>query len=169
MLLIRNDHKVAQLMEQAKQCQEITLRGSFARGLFWALICFVLAFVAYMTAQADNLLWRYILPVLFIGGGLIILLSGRSSYLHLSPDGISTQFITSRTFVPWADVVSFHRSLAGPISIEVRQPETTAGSPGLTSTPIPVRKTTLPGEFAMKPRQLLQLLETYRAATHRGD
>ncbi len=151
-------------MEQARQCQEITLRGSLFRGLFWALICFVLAFFAYTTAEADNPLWRYILPVLFIGGGVIIFLSGRSSMLHLSPDGISTQFITQRLFVPWSDVVAFHRSLAGPISIEIRQHDTTASPPDPATPSIPVRKTTLPGEFAMKPRQLFQLLETYKAA-----
>ncbi len=164
MLLNRNDQKVAQLLEQARQCQEITLRGSLLRGVFWALICFVLAFFAYTMAQSDNPLWRYILPALFVGGGVIIFLSGGSSTLHLSPDGISTQFITTRMFVPWADVVAFHRSLAGPISIEIRQHDMTATPHDPTTPSISVRKTTLPGEFAMKPRQLLQLLKTYKAA-----
>lgn len=159
MFFNRNDQKFAALMLQAQRQEEITLRGSVVRAVFWALICFVIAVVTYAFPGDGDQKWRYILPVLFIGGGLIIFFSGRSAVIHLTPAGLSFQFNLKHTFIPWEDVVSFNTSLAGIVGLDYRQND----APIMPGAPDALRKSTLPGEFELKQRQLILLMDSYRA------
>lgn len=159
---MRDNEHFNQLMQRARTLDTIDLRGSMARAMFWAVACFAIAYFGYAAPRDGNPVWRYVIPVLFGGGGLIVLFAGRTATLRMAPDGLTFQFILGRTFVPWPDIMSFNSSLAGVVRLDYQQPDGMNDPPDPYGPPPMVQKSTLPGDLGIKQRQLITLLETYR-------
>ena len=154
------------MVEKAQRLDPVTIRGSALRSFLWAAISLAIAWFLF-NLPGGGAVWQKALPFLFVGGGVIILITGRTAMVHMDKDGLSYQFLFRKTTVAWQDITSFYSSMAGIIGFDYRIPGPAFKLPGDIERPYAIRKGTIPGEFVLKRKQLLSLMEIYRAAVLR--